>query len=71
MPQVPMRQPGDIVNEVYSENIPSIIKVCLDAGDDPSSIIQETKRELQVGHIKLMISFVSVNNTKFSEWLLR
>ena len=43
-----LRQPGDIVNEVYSENISSIIKLCDDVGDDPSSIIQETKRELQV-----------------------
>ncbi|CAF0858469.1 unnamed protein product [Adineta ricciae] len=42
-----LRQPGDIVNEVYSENIPSIIKLCDDVGDDPSSIVQETKRELQ------------------------
>ncbi|CAF2443799.1 unnamed protein product [Rotaria sp. Silwood2] len=42
-----IRQPGDIVNEVYSKNIPSIVKMCLDAGDDPSALIEEAKRELQ------------------------
>jgi hypothetical protein len=43
-----VRQPGDVVNEVYSENIKLIIQMCLDAGDDPSSLIEETKHELQV-----------------------
>jgi hypothetical protein len=43
-----LRQPGDIVNEIYSQNIQSIIKMCFDVGDDPTSLIQETKRELQV-----------------------
>ncbi|CAF0912278.1 unnamed protein product [Rotaria sordida] len=47
MSQTLIRQPGDIVNEVYSQNIPSIIKMCLNAGDDPSTLIEETKRELQ------------------------
>ena len=51
-----LRQPGDIVNEVYSENIPSIIKLCDDVGDDPSPIIQETKRELQVNTTGLIFS---------------
>jgi hypothetical protein len=43
-----VRQPGDVVNEVYSQNIKSIIDMCLEAGDDPSSLIEETKHELQV-----------------------
>ena len=43
-----IHQPGDIVNEIYSENIQSIIQICLDAGDDPSSLIEQAKRELQV-----------------------
>ena len=42
------RQPGDIVNQIYSENIPIIIRMCSDVGDDPSSLIEEAKRELQV-----------------------
>ena len=46
-----VRQPGDIVNEVYSENIKSIIQLCFEAGDDPSSFIEEAKRELQVKKI--------------------
>ncbi|UJR23823.1 hypothetical protein I4U23_026799 [Adineta vaga] len=46
-PPSSLRQPGDIVNEVYSQNIHSIIKLCSDVGDDPNSLIQETKRELQ------------------------
>ncbi|CAF1207632.1 unnamed protein product [Adineta ricciae] len=41
-----VRQPGDVVNEVYSENIKSIIQTCLDAGDDPNSLIEQAKREL-------------------------
>lgn len=44
-----IRQPGDIVNGVYSENIKSIIKMCLDVGDDPTSLIEQVKHELQVG----------------------
>ncbi|CAF3207056.1 unnamed protein product [Rotaria socialis] len=47
MSQSLMRAPGDIVNEVYSQNIPSITKMCHDAGDDPSPFIEEAKRELQ------------------------
>ena len=43
-----IHQPGDIVNEVYSQNIQSIIQMCLDAGDDPSSLIEQTKHEIQV-----------------------
>jgi hypothetical protein len=43
-----VRQPGDVVNEVYSQNIKSIIDMCVEAGDDPSSLIEETKHELQV-----------------------
>ena len=43
-----LRQPGDIVNEVYSEKIQSIIQLCFDVGDDPSSLIEQAKRELQV-----------------------
>lgn len=48
MSQYSFRQPGDIVNEVYSQNMPSIIQMCFDAGDDPSLLIEEAKRELQV-----------------------
>jgi hypothetical protein len=43
-----IRQPGDIVNEVYSEKIQTIIQMCFDVGDDPSSLIEQTQRELQV-----------------------
>jgi hypothetical protein len=43
-----IRPPGDVVNEVYSENIKSIIQMCLDAGDDPSSLVEQTKHEIQV-----------------------
>jgi hypothetical protein len=43
-----IRQPGDIVNEVYLENIQSIIQMCFDVGDDPTSLIEQAKRELQV-----------------------
>ncbi len=42
-----IRQPGDVVNEVYSENIKSIFQLCLDSGDDPSSLIEQAKHELQ------------------------
>ncbi|UJR25017.1 hypothetical protein I4U23_006378 [Adineta vaga] len=41
-----VRQPGDVVNEVYSESIKSIVQTCLDAGDDPNSLIEQAKREL-------------------------
>ncbi|CAF1120033.1 unnamed protein product [Rotaria sp. Silwood1] len=47
MSPISIRQPGDVVNEVYSQNIKSIIEMCLDAGDDPSLLIDEVKRELQ------------------------
>jgi hypothetical protein len=43
-----IRQPGDVVNEVYSQNIKAIIDMCFEAGDDPTSLIEETKHELQV-----------------------
>ncbi|CAF3755275.1 unnamed protein product [Rotaria magnacalcarata] len=45
--KVSIRSPGEVVNEVYSQNIQSIIHMCLDAGDDPGSIIDEVKYELQ------------------------
>jgi len=48
MSPLSIRQPGDVVNEVYSENIKSIIEMCFEVGDDPSSIIEETKHKLQV-----------------------
>jgi hypothetical protein len=48
MSPLSIRQPGDVVNEVYSENIKSIIEMCFEVGDDPSSLIEETKHELQV-----------------------
>ncbi|CAF2071458.1 unnamed protein product [Rotaria magnacalcarata] len=47
MSPVSIRSPGEVVNEVYSQNIQSIIHMCLDAGDDPGSIIDEVKYELQ------------------------
>lgn len=43
-----VRQPGDVVNEIYSQNIKLIIDMCFEAGDDPTPIIEETKHELQV-----------------------
>jgi hypothetical protein len=43
-----IRQPGDIVNEVYSHNIQSIIEICSNAGDDPSSLIEQASHEVQV-----------------------
>jgi hypothetical protein len=43
-----IRQPGDIVNEIYFEKIQSIIQICSDVGDDPNSLIEQTKREIQV-----------------------
>lgn len=43
-----MRQPGDIVNEVYSHNIPSLIQMCEEVGDDPNPLIEQVKHELQV-----------------------
>jgi len=43
-----LRQPGDIVNEIYSQNIQTIIQMCFDVGDDPTSLIEQAKRELQV-----------------------
>ncbi len=43
-----LRQPGDVVNELYSQNIKAIIDMCFEAGDDPTSLIEETKHELQV-----------------------
>jgi len=57
-----IRQPGDIVNEIYSQNIQSIIQMCFDVGDDPSSLIEEAKRELQV-IISILISLF--NKKKF------
>lgn len=42
------RAPGDIVNQVYSEKIQSIIELCSDVGDDPTLLIEQSKRELQV-----------------------
>lgn len=42
------RAPGEIVNEVYLEKIQSIIQLCSDVGDDPDSLIEQAKRELQV-----------------------
>ncbi|CAF4165043.1 unnamed protein product [Rotaria sp. Silwood2] len=47
MSPISIRQPGDVVNEIYSQNIKSIIQMCLDAGDDPSLLIDEVKYELQ------------------------
>ncbi|CAF3765432.1 unnamed protein product [Adineta steineri] len=42
-----IRQPGDVVNEVYSQNIQTIIQICLDSGDDPTSLIEQIKDDLQ------------------------
>lgn len=43
-----LRQPGDLVNEVYSEKIQTILQMCFDVGDDPTSLIEQARRELQV-----------------------
>ncbi len=53
----PIRQPGDIVNEIYSHNIQSIIQMCFDVGDDPTSLIEQVDRELQVIISILVFSF--------------
>ncbi|CAF4316687.1 unnamed protein product [Adineta steineri] len=42
-----IRQPGDVVNEVYSQKIQTIIQICLDSGDDPTSLIEQIKDDLQ------------------------
>jgi hypothetical protein len=47
-PSSSIRQPGDVVNDVYSENIKLIIDMCCESGDDPSPLIEQTKYELQV-----------------------
>lgn len=47
-----VRQPGDIVNEVYSHNIPSLIQLCDEVGDDPNPLIEQVKHELQVKSTK-------------------
>jgi hypothetical protein len=54
-PPPSIRQPGDIVNEIYSETIQSIIEICLNVGDDPSSLIEQAKRELQVIYFHFLI----------------
>ena len=59
-----LRQPGDIVNEVYSEKIQSIIEMCFEAGDDPTSLIEETRRELQV---KENVSWKSKDDSNYLE----
>jgi hypothetical protein len=41
-------QPGDLVNEIYSEQIPSIVSMCLEAGDDPHLLLHEVQDELRV-----------------------
>ena len=43
-----VRQPGDVVNKVYSQNIQSIIQMCIDVGDDPNLMIEEVKHQLHV-----------------------
>ena len=51
-----VRQPGDVVNEVYSHNIKTIIDMCFEVGDDPSSLVEQTKHELQVNEKKSFFS---------------
>jgi len=50
------RAPGDIVNEVYLDKIQSIIQLCSDVGDEPSSLIEQAKRELQVSKFRCFLS---------------
>ena len=64
-----IRQPGDVVNEVFSENIETLIQICLEAGDDPSSLIEETKHELQVKKKINMIVFGEFHS--FRKWSLK
>lgn len=45
-----IHQPGDLVNEIYSEQIQSIVGMCLAAGDDPHLLIHEVQDELRVKH---------------------
>lgn len=59
MSPILIRQPGDVVNEVYSENIKPIIQMCLDAGDDTSALVNEIKHELHVKETEFH-SFLSI-----------
>jgi len=62
-----IRQPGDIVNEVYFEKIQCIIKLCSDVGDDPSSLIEEAQREVQVSILNLVFLINLIKKCHFSE----
>lgn len=58
-----IRQPGDVVNEVYTKNIKIIIDMCFEAGDDPTPLIEQTKTELQVRQfesVRLYFAIVSI-----------
>ena len=48
MSPIPNQQPGDVVNEIFSEYLPSIIQICNDVGDDPNILIEEIRNELKV-----------------------
>ena len=52
MSPMPVRRPGDVVNEVYSQNIQSIIQMCTDVGDNPNLVLEEVKRQLHVNDKK-------------------
>ncbi|CAF1030700.1 unnamed protein product [Rotaria sordida] len=67
MSPISIRQPGDVVNEVYSQNIKSIIQMCLDAGDDPSLLIDEVKYELQKMVAEMMAEDDALLERKRSE----
>lgn len=41
-------QPGEIVNEVFKEFLPSIVELCDESGDDPNILIEEVRHELRV-----------------------
>lgn len=62
-----IRQPGDVVNEVFSQNIETIIQICLEAGDDPNTLIEDTKHELQVNPEKTLIRIRKLHS--FRKWL--
>lgn len=61
------RQPGQIVNEIYVENIDTLIKMCSDVGDDPQSIIEQVKKELQKMVVDMMTEDELLLNRKRTE----
>ena len=55
MSMVVGRQPGDIVNQVYSQCIDPLIQMCTDVGDNPTVLIEQVKDELRVNGFFLIV----------------